>query len=72
MITSGCGNRLTYNVLSDVDKHGVVVEDEDRSTSPLLSTGYGVERPGGVRIAGVPAEPSLYEPERHTGDLQKV
>jgi len=44
MITSGCGNRLTYNVLSDVDKTSVV---PDRIEYPLLSIRYGIERPGG-------------------------
>ena len=69
MITSGHDNELTYSVLSDLAEHGVVAADEDGSTPPLLSTRYSVERPGGVRIVGVPAEPSLYEPEQHTGDF---
>jgi len=53
MITSGCGNRLTYNVLSDVDGPGVVAEDEDGSASLPPSTEYGIERPGGGADTGL-------------------
>ena len=47
MITSGRNNKLTYILLSDVDKDSIVHEDRDRSGYMVGCTVYGIERPGG-------------------------
>jgi len=47
MITSGRNNKLTYILLSDVDKDSVVVTDRDRSEATIPRTVYSIERPGG-------------------------
>ena len=69
IITSGRNNKLTYNLLSDVDRDSIVHEDKDRSGATIPHIVHGIERPGGERPWDSGAMGPLYDAVRHTGDF---